>query len=65
MAICEGLQDVCAELRIGLEVCEFGADRVHVFVSRCKNYSAPEIVWRLKGASSRRDRFESEIGGIR
>ena len=43
-----------------LEACEFGPDHVHVFVSRCKNYSVPEIVRRLKGASSRRIRLELE-----
>jgi putative transposase len=54
----ECFRDVCAELRIGMEACEFGPDHVHVFVSGCKNYSVPEIAMRLKGASSRRIRLE-------
>jgi putative transposase len=54
----ESFRDVCTELRIGMEACEFGPDHVHVFVSRCKNYSVPEIARRLKGASSRRIRLE-------
>ena len=41
-----------------MEACEFGPDHVHVFVSRCKNYSVPYIVQRLKGASSHRIRHE-------
>jgi REP element-mobilizing transposase RayT len=56
---------VCAELPTGLEACEFGPDHMLVFVSRCKNNSVPEIVWRLKGASSRRIRLDSKLGGIR
>ena len=52
--------DVCAELRIVFEACEFGPDHVHVFVGRCKNHSLPEIVWRLKDTSSRWIRLESE-----
>jgi len=51
---------VSAELRIGLEACEFGPNRVHVFVSRCKNNGVPEIVWRLKGGSSRRIGLDSK-----
>ena len=54
----ESFRQVCAELRIGMEACEFGPDHVHVFVSRCKNYGVPEIARRLKGASSRRIRLE-------
>ena len=54
----ESFRDVCAELHIGMEACEFGPDHVHVFESRCKNNSVPEIARRLKGASSRRIRLE-------
>ena len=58
-AVCrESFRQVCEDLRIGMEACEFGPDHVHVFVSRCKNYSVPEIARRLKGASSRRIRLE-------
>ena len=58
MLCAESFRQACAELRIGMEACEFGPDHVHVFVSRCKNYSVPEIARRLKGASSRRIRLE-------
>jgi putative transposase len=54
----ESFREVCADLRIGMEACEFGPDHVHVFVSGCKNYSVPEIARRLKGASSRRIRLQ-------
>jgi len=54
----ESFREVCADLRIGMEACEFAPDHVHVFVSQCKNYSVPEIARRLKGASSRRIRLQ-------
>jgi len=41
-----------------LEACEFGPDHVHLFVSRCKNYSVPQMAHRLKGASAHRVRHE-------
>ena len=31
----------------------FGPDHCHMFVSKCKNYSAAELTRRLKGATSR------------
>jgi REP element-mobilizing transposase RayT len=49
------LPEVCAELRIGMEACEFGPDHLHVFVSRCKNYCVLEIARRMKGAYSERE----------
>ena len=36
-----------------LEAVEFGRDRVHIFVSNCKNHSVPKLVQKFKGASSR------------
>ena len=41
-----------------MEACEFGTDHVHLFVSRCKNYSVPQMVQRFKGASSYTIRHE-------
>ena len=51
-ACLESFARTCYELRIGLEACEFGPDHVHLFVSRCKNYSVRYLVQRFKGASS-------------
>jgi putative transposase len=48
----------CYVLGVKLEACEFGPDHVHLFVSRCKNYSVPYLVQRFKGASSHRIRRE-------
>lgn len=54
----ESFAQTCYELAIRMEACEFAQDHVHLFVSRCKNYSVPYMVQRLKGASSRRIRQE-------
>ncbi len=48
----ESFAETCFKLGVKMEACEFGTDHVHVFVSRCKNYSVPYMVQRLKGASS-------------
>jgi len=48
----ESFAETCYKLGIKMEVCEFGDDHVHVFVSRCKNHSIPYMVQRLKGTSS-------------
>ncbi len=45
-------------LDVKIEACEFGPDHVHLFVSRCKNYSVPHMVQRFKGASSHKIRHE-------
>jgi REP element-mobilizing transposase RayT len=54
----ESFAHTCYALGIRMEACEFGPDHVHLFVSRCKNYSVPYLVQRFKGASSRRIRQE-------
>jgi REP element-mobilizing transposase RayT len=43
----ESFAEPCYALSIRMEACEFGPDHVHVFVSRCKNYSVPYMVQRL------------------
>jgi len=48
----------CCGMGMRMEACEFGPDHVHVFVSGCKNYSVPQMVQRLKGASAHRIRRE-------
>ena len=57
-ACLESFARTCYDLKIGLEACEFGPDHVHLFVSRCKNYSVQYMVQRFKGASSHRIRHE-------
>jgi len=61
----ESFAETCSKLSIGMEACEFGPDHVHVFVSRCKNYSIPYMVQRFKGASSHtiRHRLWSRVKG--
>ena len=54
----ESFAQTCFELGIKMEACEFGPDHVHLFVSRCKNYSVPQMVQRFKGVSARRIRQE-------
>jgi putative transposase len=54
----ESFARTCYELSIRMEACEFGPDHVHLFVSRCKNYSVPYMVQRFKGASAHRIRHE-------
>ena len=50
--------ETCHKLSIRMEACEFGSDHVHLFVSRCRNYSVPYMVQRFKGASSHMIRHE-------
>jgi putative transposase len=57
-ACLESFARTCYELSIKMEACEFGPDHVHLFVSRCKNYSVPCMVQRFKGASAHRIRHE-------
>src|SRR5215467_13169752 len=54
----ESFAETCYALGLRMEACEFGTDHVHLFVSRCKNYSVPQMVQRFKGASSHRVRHE-------
>ncbi len=54
----ESFAETCYVLGVKMEACEFGPDHVHLFVSRCKNYSVPYMVQRFKGASSHRVRQE-------
>jgi len=54
----ESFAQTCYALGLKMEACEFGTDHVHLFVSRCKNYSVPSMVQRIKGASSHRVRHE-------
>ena len=44
----ESFAQTCFALGIKMEACEFGPDHVHLFVSRCKNYSVPQMVQRLR-----------------
>ena len=41
------------ELKVMIVVVEFGPDHLHFFVSNCKNYSAADLIRRLKGFVSR------------
>lgn len=53
--------DVAARLGVRLAASEFGPEHWHLFVTGAKNYSAPELARRFKGATSRalrRDCFE-------
>jgi putative transposase len=61
----ESFAETCSKLSIGMEACEFGSDHAHVFISRCKNFSVPYMVQRLKGASSHmiRHRLWSRVKG--
>ena len=54
----ESFAQTCYTLGLKMEACEFGTDHVHLFVSRCKNYSVPQMVQRFKGASSHRIRHQ-------
>jgi REP element-mobilizing transposase RayT len=54
----ESFAETCYALGVRMEACEFGPDHVHLFVSRCKNYSVPYLVQRFKGASSHRIKQE-------
>ena len=44
---------VARELGVVLHAAEFGPDHVHIFFSKWKNYSIPQLAQRFKGASSR------------
>jgi len=54
----ESFAETCYALGLKMEACEFGTDHVHLFVSRCKSYSVPQMVQRFKGASSHRIRHK-------
>lgn len=54
----ESFARTCYDLGIRIEACEYGPDHVHLFVSGCKNYSVPDMVRRLKGASAHMIRHE-------
>jgi REP element-mobilizing transposase RayT len=43
----ESFAQTCYALGLKIEACEFGTDHVHLFVSRCKNYSVPYMVQRF------------------
>lgn len=52
------IRDVAERLGFRVEADEFGPDHWHVFVTGAKNFSAPQLAHRLKGATSRRVRAE-------
>jgi len=41
------------ELGVQLEAIEFGPDHVHLFVTKCRKYSACDLAFHFKGSSSR------------
>ena len=47
------------QLHVNLEACEFGPDHCHLFITRFKNFSIPQLAQHFKGASSKqlRDDF--------
>ena len=44
---------IASALGIEIGASEFGPDHWHLFVCRCKNYSASQLAQRFKGATSR------------
>lgn len=52
------VREVAEKLGFRIEADEFGTDHWHLFVTGAKNFSAPQLVQRLKGATSRRVRQE-------
>ena len=46
-------REVAARLKIEVAASEFGPDHWHLFVTNCKNYSAPKLVQYFKGNTSR------------
>jgi putative transposase len=41
------------QLHVSLEACDFGQDHCHLFITRFKNFSIPQLAQHFKGASSR------------
>ncbi len=75
----EVLKEACAReakrvadaLGVELAAAEFGPDHWHLFVCKCKNYSAAKLAQRFKGATSRflrknfRERVREKLWGDR
>lgn len=52
------MRHIAGKLGVELHAVEFGPDHCHLFVGKCRRYSASELAQRFKGASSRLLRFQ-------